>query len=70
MPVRTLDADGVLFLSVKGLMEEIKLRDEKIAKLEAWSREQGARSQNEIDELKTELRALREEVQSSLPPAP
>lgn len=78
--ISTLDADGVLFLSVKGLVEEIKLRDEKIAKLEAWRREQAlqlqeltgrreASSQTEMDELKAELRALREEVRSNLPPA-
>jgi len=37
--INTLDADGVLFLSVKGLIEELKERDAKIEKLE---RELGA----------------------------
>jgi hypothetical protein len=67
--INTLDADGVLFLSVKGLVEEIKLRDEKIAKLEAWSMEQGARSRAEVDELKAKLQAVEERL-NSLPPAP
>jgi hypothetical protein len=77
--ISTLDADGVLFLSVKGLVEELKARDAKIAELEAWSKEQGAKSEMEIeklkaksqkvDQLETELRAIREEL-SNLPPAP
>ena len=69
MPVRTLDADGVLFLSVKGLMEEIKLRDKAIEELKAWSREQGARSRAEVDELKSKLQAVEDRL-DSLPPAP
>jgi len=67
--ISTLDTDGVALSAIKGLVEEIKLRDEKIAKLEAWSREQGAGSRAEIEELKAELRALREEVRSNVPPA-
>jgi hypothetical protein len=67
--INTLDADGVLFLSVKGLLEEVRLRDRRVAQLEAWSREQVAASEAEIEELKAELRALRDEVRSTLPPA-
>jgi hypothetical protein len=33
--INTLDADGVLFLSVKGLVEELKERDAKIERLES-----------------------------------
>ncbi len=41
--ISTLDADGVLFLSVKGLVEELKERDRKIAELEMRSAEFEAR---------------------------
>jgi hypothetical protein len=58
--INTLDADGVLFLSVKGLLEEIKLRDAAIEELRTKSAE--------VDELKAELQALREEVRGNLPP--
>lgn len=74
--INTLDADGVLFLSVKGLVEEIKLRDDKITKLEAWSKEQGARSRTEIEELQAQNEQLSRKIESidrrlnSLPPAP
>jgi hypothetical protein len=78
--ISTLDSDGVMYAAIQGLVEEIKLRDEKIAQLEAWSMEQGAGSwaeiqklkakSAEVDELKAELQALREEVRSNLPPAP
>ena len=57
--INTLDADGVLFLSVKGLVAELKERDKAMA----------ARDQS-IEELKAELRALRDQVHSSLPPKP
>ena len=67
--ISTLDSDGVMYAAIQGLVEELKERDEAIEELEAWSREQGVRSQTEIDELKAELRALREEVRSNLPPA-
>lgn len=50
--INTLDADGVLFLSVKGLMEELKVRDKA------------------IDELKSEIRALRQQVENTPPAAP
>ncbi|MFM8683889.1 MAG: tail fiber domain-containing protein, partial [Chthoniobacterales bacterium] len=33
--ISTLDADGVLFLSVKGLVEELKDRDARIERLES-----------------------------------
>jgi hypothetical protein len=77
--ISTLDSDGVMYAAIQGLLEEIKLRDEKIAKLQAWSREQGAWSQTEIeelkaksaevDELKAKLQAFEERL-DSLPPAP
>lgn len=60
--INTLDADGVLFLSVQGLVEELKERDKAIEELK--------RKSAEVDELKSELRALREQMQSLLPPAP
>lgn len=56
--INTLDADGVLFLSVKGLVEELKERDKTMA----------ARDQN-IEELKAKLQAVEQRL-SSLPPAP
>jgi hypothetical protein len=59
--ISTIDPSGVALAAIQGLVEEIKLGDEKIAKLEAGRRA-------EIDELKAELRALREEVRSNLPP--
>ena len=57
-----LDSDGVMYAAIQGLVEELKDRDKEIAELKTKSAE--------IDDLKTELRALRERVQSSLPPAP
>jgi len=68
--ISTIDPSGVALAAIQGLVEEIKLRDEKIAELEAWSREQGAGNRAEIEMLKAELKALREEVRSNLPPAP
>ena len=65
--IGTLDADGVALAAIQGLIEEIKLRDEKIAQLEARSLEQRAESKDEIEDLKTELRAIREQL-SGLPP--
>ncbi len=58
--INTLDADGVLFLSVKGLVEELKERDKVIEELKAKSAD--------VAELKAELRALREELRGGLPP--
>ncbi len=49
--INTLDADGVTFAAIQGLVEELKLRDK------------------DIEQLKAELRALRDEVRSNLPPA-
>jgi len=57
----------VMYAAIQGLVEEIKLRDEKIAQLEARSLEQRAESKDEIEDLKTELRAIREQL-SGLPP--
>ena len=54
--INTLDADGVLFLSVKGLVEELQERDKKIEELEMQN-----------SEVRAELRAIREKL-SSLPP--
>ena len=59
--ISTLDADGVLFLSVKGLVEELKERDRKIAELEMRSAE--------VDDLKAKLQAVEERL-NSLPRAP
>jgi hypothetical protein len=57
----TLDVDGVLFLSLKCLLEELKERDKAFEELKAMSAD--------VDELRAELRALREEVRGSLPPS-
>lgn len=58
---------GFSLAAIQGLIEEIKLRDEKIAQLEARSLEQRAESKDEIEDLETELRAIREQL-SKLPP--
>ncbi len=65
--INTLDTDGVTFAAIRGLVEEIWLRDEKIAQLEALSREQGEESRRQIETLKEGLRAIREQL-SELPP--
>jgi hypothetical protein len=56
--ISTLDTDGVTLAAIKGLVEELKERDERIANLE---------SQNA--EFKSALQVLSEKV-SHLPPAP
>jgi hypothetical protein len=66
--ISTLDSDGVMYAAIQGLVEEIELRDEKIAKLEAWSRRQGAEDRRKLEQVEAELRALREEVRGSMPP--
>ena len=58
--INTLDADGVLFLSVKGLIEELKERDKEIAELKTKSAE--------VDVLKKKLQMLEERL-DLLPPA-
>jgi len=50
--INTLDADGVTFAAIQGLVEELKDRDKA------------------IEELKSEMRTLREQVRSALPPVP
>jgi len=59
--IGTLDANGVLFSSVKGLLEELKERDKTIAELKAKS--------EEVDILKRKLEKFEERL-SQLPPAP
>ena len=67
--ISTIDPSGVALAAIKGLAAEVRLRDEKIAALEAKGAAQAAGSKAEIEELKAELRALRDEVRSALPPA-
>jgi len=57
--ISTLDSDGVMYAAIQGLVEELKERDKATA----------VRDQM-IEELKTELQSLREEVHGRLPPAP
>jgi hypothetical protein len=66
--ISTLDSDGVMYAAIQGLVEEIELRDKKIAKLEAWSREQEAEDRRKLEQVEAELRALREEMRNSIPP--
>ena len=66
--ISTIDPSGVALAAIKGLAAEVRLRDEKIAALEAKGAAQAAGSKAEIEELKAELRALRDEVLSALPP--
>jgi hypothetical protein len=68
--ISTLDSDGVMYAAIQGLLEELKERDQKIGDLEAWSRERGAQSERKLQQVEAELRALREQVRSALPPAP
>lgn len=56
--INTLDADGVLFLSVKGLAEELKERDKTIEELKARN-----------EELSRNIEAINERL-NSLPPSP
>jgi Chaperone of endosialidase len=58
--ISTLDSDGVMYAAIQGLVEELKDRDARIGQLEAKSAE--------IDQLKNELRAIREQM-SKLPPS-
>jgi hypothetical protein len=39
--INVLDADGVTFAAIKGLVQELKERDKEIKELKDWSREQG-----------------------------
>jgi hypothetical protein len=57
--INTLDADGVTFAAIQGLVEELKDRDTKIERLEAKSAE--------MESLKAKLQALEERL-NSLPP--
>jgi hypothetical protein len=77
--ITTADTDGVMYAAIQGLVEELKDRDREIEELKAWSREQGARSQAEIEEFRAksaEVDGLKAKLQSlenrlnSLPPAP
>jgi len=52
--IGTLDADGVLFSAVKGLLEELKSRDERIGALE----KRNADLRSEIDEIARRLNQL------------
>jgi len=66
--ISTLDTDGVMFAAIQGLLEEIELRDRRISELETRSREQ-AIGRAELEQLKSELRTLREQMRGTLPPA-
>ncbi|MEY3480418.1 MAG: hypothetical protein RIQ71_1193 [Verrucomicrobiota bacterium] len=60
--ISTIDPSGIALAAIQGLVEELKDRDKTIEELKAKSAE--------VDVLKSELRALRDQVQSALPPAP
>jgi len=62
MGITTVDADGVALAAIQGLVEELKERDREIEELKTKSAD--------IDRLRNELRALREQLQRSMPPAP
>lgn len=55
--ISTLDSDGVMYAAIKGLVEELRERDKAMAAREA-----------RIESLELELRSLREQVSSMLPP--
>lgn len=59
--INTLDADGVTFAAIKGLVEELKERDKEIAELKTKSAE--------VEHLKRKLEIMEERL-DSLPPAP
>ena len=60
--IGTLDSDGVMYAAIQGLVEEIKLRDDKIAQLEARTREQEEKSKSGMDSLESKLRAVEERL--------
>lgn len=57
--IATADSDGVMYAAIQGLVEELKRRDQAMALRD-----------RAIEELKSELRNLREEVHNSLPATP
>ena len=67
--INTLDADGVTFAAIKGLVEELQERDEAMAGRDRTIEELKAKSEK-VDRLESELRALREKLEASLPPRP
>jgi len=60
--IGTLDSDGVMYAAIQGLIEELGYRDKAIEELRIKCAD--------VDELRSELRALREQVQAGLPPEP
>jgi hypothetical protein len=63
--INTLDADGVTFAAIKGLVEELKERDKTIEELKAKSDKSDRRN----SELSREIEAIKERL-NALPPAP
>jgi len=67
--INTLDADGVLFASVQGLVQELEERDRAAAWRELQHASALAERDGEIEGLKKDIRELKDRIDSMLPPS-
>ena len=67
--INTLDADGVLFASVQGLVQELEERDRTMAWEKLQSASALAERDGEIESLKKDIRELKNRIDSMLPPS-
>jgi len=67
--INTLDADGVLFASVQGLVQELEERDRAAAWRELQHASALAERDGEIEGLKKDIRELKNRIDSMLPPS-
>lgn len=66
--INTLDSDGVIYAAIKGLLEEIELRDEKISHLEARSAREHSENRRLMEQLQSEIHSLRQQLGDMPPP--
>ena len=67
--INTLDADGVLFASVQGLVQELEERDRTAAWRELQHASALAERDGDIESLKKDIRELKNRIDSMLPPS-
>ena len=67
--INTLDADGVLFASVQGLVQELEERDRTAAWRELQHASALAERDGDIEGLKKDIRELKNRIDSMLPPS-
>jgi hypothetical protein len=67
--INTLDADGVLFASVQGLVQELEERDRAAAWRELQHASALVERDGEIEGLKKDIRELKNRIDSMLPPS-